>query len=150
MFTIWQVSTLITWYDGSGMSTPPPETYIFEVKDWRGRIVRLTSRTFKTHEQRHPEFPQYIEAAKQTIQDPDFVAEADNGALYLVRFRLGRKPFENLYLVVVVYYKGAEGVEVPYHFARSLKDVRVVEIRYQWLAGNRFAVGSIAKPRVDQ
>lgn len=123
---------------------------MFEVKDWRRRTVRLTRRTFETHEKRYPEFAQYVEAAKQTIQDPDFVAEADNGAFFLVRFRLGRKPFENLYLVVVVYYKGAEGIEATHYFTHRVKDVRIVEMRYQWLAGSRFAVGSVAGPREDQ
>lgn len=84
---------------------------------------------------------QYIEEAKQTIQDPDIVAEADNGALSLFRFGLGRKPFQNLYLVVIVYYKGMEGVEATHHFTTMLGDLRIIEHRQQWLAGNRFKVG---------
>lgn len=114
------------------------ENYIFEVKDWRGRTVRLTKRTFEIHEKRHPEFAQYVEAAKQTIQDPDTVAEADNGAMSLFRLGLGHERFENLYLVVIVYYKGTEGTEATHHFTTELGDLRIIEHRHQWLSGNRF------------
>lgn len=117
-----------------------PQDYIFEVNDWRGRIVRLTKRTFETHEKRHPEFAKYIEEAKLTIQDPDFVAEADNGAIALFRFGLGRKPFNDLYLVVIVYYKGEKGMEATHHFVTKPGDLKIIEYRYQWLAGNRFDV----------
>lgn len=126
------------WYYIRKMPILPKELYIFEIKDWHGRIVRLTRRTFEVHEKRHQEFAKYIEAAKQTIQDPDLVAEADNGAVSLFRFGLGNKPFENLYLVVVVYYKGAEGKEATHHFTDSIGDLRVIEYRYQWLGGQRF------------
>jgi hypothetical protein len=54
---------------------------------------------------------------------------------------LGRKPFQNLYLVVIVYYKGMEGVEATHHFTTTLGDLRIIEHRQQWLAGNRFKVG---------
>lgn len=123
------------------MSSLPQKPYIFEVKDWRGRIVRLSRRTFETHEKRHPEFAEYIEAAKETIKDPDLVAEADNGATSLFRFGLGHKPYENLYLVVIVYYKGTNGIEATHHFQASIGDLTVTEHRYQWLGGRRFKLG---------
>ena len=123
------------------MFIAPQENYMFEVKDWCGRTVRLTRRTFETHKERHPEFTQYIEAAKQTIQDPDLVAEADNGGTSLVRFGLGRKPFGKLYLVVIVFYRGAEGTEATHHFTSRLGDLRIIETRHVWLAGKRFSLG---------
>ena len=123
----------------------PEGPYIFEIKDWRGRIVRLTRKTFEVHEKRHQEFRQYIEAAKQTIQDPDIVAEADNGAVSLFRFGLGHKSFERLYLQVIVYYKKVEkeveGKEATHHFTSAIGDLQVIEHRYQWLGGQRFGLG---------
>ena len=122
------------------MTVSPQGNYIFEVQDWRGRTVRLTKRTFEKHEKRHPEFAPYIEEAKQTIQDPDFVAEADNGAVALFRFGLGHKPFENLFLEVIVYYSGEEGIEATHHFTTEVGGLQIIEHRYQWLTGTRFDV----------
>jgi len=120
------------------MAVSPQSNYIFEVQDWRGRTVRLTRRTFEVHKKRHPEFVPYVEEAKQTIQDPDFVAEADSGAVALFRFGLGHKPFENLFLEVIVYYNGEQGIEATHHFTTEVGSLIILEYRYQWLSGNRF------------
>ena len=125
------------WYNTRKMVVSSHSNYIFEVNDWRGRIVRLTKATFEKHTKRHLEFVNYIEAAKQTIKDPDFVAEADNGALALFRFGLGDKPFERLYLQVIVYYNKGEGREATHHFVTKLGDLRLIETRYLCVAGSR-------------
>ena len=56
------------------MSQPDGSTrYAFETRDWRGRVVRMTQKTFDPHCVLHAEFPKYIEEAKATILDPDRV-----------------------------------------------------------------------------
>jgi hypothetical protein len=124
------------------MSNKNQTKYIFEIRDWRNRIVRLTNRTYDIHEKRHPEFVPYLEAAKQTIQDPDIIAEADNGAILLIRYGLGQKYFKSLYLFVVVFYNGDEGIEATHHFARELGNLKIIEQRYFWILGNRLPVRS--------
>jgi hypothetical protein len=112
---------------------------VFKIEDWRGRIVRLTQHTFNSHKNRHPEFVPYIEAAKETIQDPDFVAETDSGATALFRFGLGEKPFKNLYLVVIIHYEGEIGKEATHYFTSRLGDLSIVEVRHQWVSGLRYS-----------
>jgi len=112
--------------------------YVIETKDWCGRIVRLSQHTFNVHKDRHPEFVPYIEAVKETIQDPDFVAETDSGATALFRFGLGEKTFEKLYLVVIIYYEGEIGKEATHYFTSRLGDLKIVEIRHQWISGLRY------------
>lgn len=87
----------------------------------------------------------YIEEAKEVIKDPDFVGEADYGGVCLFRFGLGRGAFANLYLRVIVFYRGKPetGVVATYHFTDSIGDVVMVELRYQWLAGARYDIWGI-------
>lgn len=118
--------------------TEPSINYIFEVKDWRGRIVRLTEKTYNAHKDRHPEFIPYIEAAQETIEDPDFVAETNSGAIALFRFGLGKKPFEKLYLVVIIHYDSDVGREATHYFTSRIGDWRILEHRHQWISGLRY------------
>jgi hypothetical protein len=111
--------------------------YIFEIRDWQNRIVRLSKCTYDIHEKRHLEFVPYLESAKLTIQDPDIVAEADNNGIFLVRYGLGKQYFKNLYLCVVIFYNEGEGIEATHHFQREIGDLRIIERRYIWVAGNR-------------
>lgn len=134
------------WYHEHAMTESPFGDYIFEIVDWRGRPVRLTRRTFENHKDRHPEVPLYIEQAKLTIEDPDFVGEEDYGAVCLFRFGLGRGVFANLYLRVIIYYRGRpeRGVVATYHFTDSIgEDITIIEHRYQWLAGARHDVRGV-------
>ena len=112
--------------------------YVFEIKDWCGRIVRLTQHTFNIHKDRHPEFVPYIGAAQETIQDPDFTAETGSGAVALFRLGLGKKLYKNLYLVVIVHYDGEVGIEATHYFTSRLGDLKVMEIRHQWISGLRY------------
>jgi len=123
-----------------------PDEYVFEIEDWRGRHVSLTQRTFENHLQRHPEFPEYVEEAKQTIHDPDVVQESDTGATLLYRFGIGRPPYSRLYLMVVVYYRrrgeGQVGTVATYFFTDVLKyGESVIEYRAQVVNGRRFLLG---------
>jgi hypothetical protein len=100
----------------------------------------MTQRTFQNHISRHPEIPEYVQEAKQTISDPDIVMEADNGAILLYRRGLGRRPFTNLWLTIVIYYRGTPsvGTVATYYFTDEIADGRPVENRAAWIAGERF------------
>ncbi len=125
------------------MSDESQAEYIFEIKDWRNRTVRLTRQTFEIHKKRHPEFVPYLEAAKLTIKDPDSVAKADNNGIFLIRYGLGDKHYKNLYLCVVVFYNNDEGIEATHHFQRQYGDLTIIERRYMWIAGNRLPIGGL-------
>ena len=112
--------------------------YIFEVKDWLGRIVRLTRHTYDIHKDRHPEFSPYIEASKETIKDPDFVAETDSKAIALFRFGLGKNLYKHLYLVVIVHYEGKVGRVATHYFTSRIGDLKIIKIRHQWVSGLRY------------
>lgn len=123
-----------------------PLGYVFEIADWKRRSVLLTQQTFDNHVHRHPEFPEYVEEAKETVRDPDIVQESDTGATYLYRFGIGRPPFSRLYLKVVVFYRqrgsGQTGTVATYFFTDVLAfDARVIEYRAQWVNGRRFLPG---------
>ena len=88
------------------MSQPdePIPRYVFEIRDWQGRVVRMTQKTFDNHRERHAEIPDYIEEAKATIRDPDRVYKGDVGrSLHLYRYGLGRGIYARTYLAVIVY-----------------------------------------------
>ena len=129
------------------MSLPVSDP-VFEVTDWRGRIVRLTRRTFENHKDKRPEFALYIDEAKETVEDPDFIADANDGAVALVSYGLGREKFANLYLQVVVFYRGEpeSGSVATFHFISGLGKMVIVERRYQWVAGARFDVRGTRGP----
>lgn len=112
----------------------------------------MTQKTFDNHKERHPEIVGYVEEAKQTIADPDVVLETDNGAVQLFRRGLGRKPFERTYLEVVVYYRGkpANGVVATYHFTDRLGSGRLLELRHQWIVGQRICLGKPEQPGEGQ
>ena len=124
---------------------PPTPDPVFEVTDWRGRPVRLTRRTLENHKDKRLEYASHIEQVKATIPDPDLVGEAKNGAVSLFRHGLGRGNLANLFLQVVVFYRGSpeRGTVATHHFTGSLGDVVIVEHRYQWLAGTRHDVRGI-------
>jgi len=90
---------------------------------------------------------EYLEEAKETIRDPDIVQYSSTGATLLYRFGLGRMPYSQLYLMVVVYYKKREGkqegVVATYFFTDSLAyNEPIVEHRAQWVNGIRYHLGS--------
>jgi hypothetical protein len=116
--------------------------YAFEVEDWRGRLVRMTQRTFDAHVEKRAVTIDYLGEAKETISDPDIVQESDTGATYLYRFGIGRPPYSNLYLMVIIYYRQREGTQTgivaTYHFTDSLAyHEPVIEYRAQWVNGRR-------------
>lgn len=120
--------------------------YVFEIEDWKGRIVRLTQRTFDNHAKKRSMTNEYLEEAKETIRDPDTVQHSSTGATLLYRFGLGRTPYSQLYLMVVVYYKkrdrNEEGVVATYFFTDSLAyNGPMIEHRAQWLNGIRHHIG---------
>ena len=123
-------------------TTNDPEP-VSEIDDWKGRVVRLTQKPFEIHKTRHPEFVPYLEAAQQTIRDPDFVTEGQHNANVLFRFNMGKYPYENLYPAVVIYYTNESGKEVTHYFTSTVGDHPIIELRHQWIAGHRFSVGGL-------
>jgi len=120
---------------------------VFEVEDWRGRLVHVTQRTFSSHAGKRPEFSEYRSEAETTIRDPDIVQESDTGATLIYRFGIGRPPFARLYLKVVVFYKKRRGRETgtvgTWFFTDSLEhEAPIVEHRAQWLNGQRLLLDS--------
>ena len=85
--------------------------FIFETKDRQGRAVRLTKRNFENHVKTHPEIRDYIEEAKQTLEDPDVEFEADNGTTYYYKIGLTRGKFKGCYVLVIVRYSDIPGLE---------------------------------------
>lgn len=117
--------------------------YVFEIEDWQRRLVRLTRRTFENHVRKRSVTSEYLEEAKQTIQDPDVVQLSSTGATFLYRFGLGRTPYSRLYLMVVVYYRrregNQEGTVATYFFTDTLAfGEPVISHRAQWMNGQRF------------
>lgn len=117
--------------------------HVFQIKDWRGRQVHLTQRTFESHAHRRPEFAEYKAEAEETINDPDIVQESDTGATFLYRFAIGRPPFSRLYLKVVIFYRqqgdSQIGTVATFYFTDALaSDTPIIEHRAQWIAGQRF------------
>jgi len=120
------------------MATKSRGQYIFEIKDWIGRTVRLTRHTLNAHKERHPEFVPYLGEAQQTIQDPDFIAKTDSNAFALFRFGLGKNLYKNLYLVVIVHYNENGGTVATHYFTSRIGDLKIVKIRHQWVSGLRY------------
>lgn len=128
-----------------------PTEYVFQIQDWRDRLVRLSQRTYNNHVPRHPEFAEYLHEAQETIRDPDIVQESDTGATYLYRFGIGKPPFSRLYLKVVVFYvvvfyreRGGRqvGTVATYFFTDALAwDTPVIEHRAQVIGGQRYLLG---------
>jgi hypothetical protein len=114
-----------------------------DTKDYQGRRIVLTTRTFRRHIPIHPEITDYLREADEAISDPDGVIELESGASFLYRYGLGRTLFSNTYLGVVVHYKpegtSERGVVATFHLPKG----RVARIRYQWIAGARIAVEGI-------
>ncbi len=120
-----------------------PVEHVFQIEDWRGRRVHLTQQTFESHAHRRSEFAEYLEEAKETVNDPDIVQESDTGATFLYRFAIGRPPFSRLYLKVVIFYRQQGerqvGTVATYFFTDALAlDTPIIEHRAQWIAGQRF------------
>jgi hypothetical protein len=68
----------------------PESGLVFNVPDYKGRRVRLTQRTYDKHVPIHPKVEEYVEEAKQVVEDPDDVIEMDSDATFLYRHGLGR------------------------------------------------------------
>lgn len=119
-----------------------PDRYVFEVKDWRGRTVRMTRKTYDIHVERHAEVPEYVQEAQLVVADPDAIYRADVGrSLHLYRFGLGRGRYANTNLVVVVHYTDdtdqATCLVATYYYRRRLPRLELVEERYHHLGGER-------------
>ncbi len=116
--------------------------YVFEIEDWRGRLVRLTQRTFTIHKEKRSITSEYLEEAQQTIRDPDIVQLSSTGATLLYRFGLGKGIYSRLYLMVAVHYRRRggeqEGIVATYFFTNDLAfNEPVIEYRAQWMNGQR-------------
>ncbi len=118
----------------------PDNKYVFEVIDWRGRLVRMTQRTYDTHVERHAEIPEYIQEAQATIADPDAVYKSDVGRTeHLYRFGLGRGIYARTYLVVVIHYQEDQstGIVATYYCRKRRPKLDVLATRYVHVDGIR-------------
>jgi hypothetical protein len=120
-----------------------PTGYVFEIPDWRNRLVRLSQRNLDRHTLYRPYCPEYVEEVKTTIRDPDNVQESDTGVTFLHRLGLGRPPFTRLYLKVIIGYQWREhrqiGLLRTFFFSDQLEwDLPISELRAQWFGGTRY------------
>ncbi|MBI4233994.1 MAG: hypothetical protein HY686_06085 [Chloroflexi bacterium] len=100
--------------------------YVLEVKDFRGRWVRLARSNFQRHLTKHPEIGPYLEVVKTALADPDVVVEADNGATYFYRLGLGQGKLQGCYLLIVVYFRRVGDLEenalATFYFTTRITD----------------------------
>ena len=104
------------------------EAVVFEVKDRRGRLVRLRETVYLRHLPTHPEMADYLEEAKRTIADPDYELkddEAEGECIIYYRLGLGREVFEKCFVTVPVHYAktllwGEVGEVATFYLPRKL------------------------------
>lgn len=103
-------------------------SYKFETKDRFGNEVRLSESTYNSHLQYRSEMADYLDEARQTIEDPDLILCDKDGCHHHYKLGLGRGKFKNCYVQVLVRYKTVggrtEGVVVSYWLARRVRTVR--------------------------
>ncbi|MBI3953316.1 MAG: hypothetical protein HY330_02265 [Chloroflexi bacterium] len=102
---------------------------VFQVEDYQGHRITLTRRTFENHLRYRPEIAEYVEEAKQTLQDPDVTVTIESGGKWYYKAGLGRGRFRQTYLGVLVYDRGQnEGVVATIMLSRRLSE-GIIEVR---------------------
>ncbi len=112
------------------------EQYRFETVDRERRVVRYREAIYQRHLRQHPEMAEYVEEAKQTVNDPDCITSDDDGGRdYQVyyRFGLGRGKHAKCFIKVPVYYHrtlwGEVGEVATFHLTRRIGTGRAIWTR---------------------